>query len=138
MVNTYDFKKHNTFKVSKRSKLYNLVIFCNTLSVSHMRYHELTQDERDYLNYYEYFKNLDSQGLFYFYSLRDKLRDYLLKSDNLLKKLCEFFYNPKACNIDVDTLVYCSILLNNFGYDFTDFLDKWDSALFVNGELFFK
>lgn len=134
-MNTYNFKKHSTFKLSKRSKLYNLVVFCNTLGCSLMDHNKFTVDEYDYLNYYEYFKNLDSQGLYYFFSLRDKL---LSKDNSLLKKLGSFFYSPKACNVDYETLLYCSILLNNYGYDFTDFLKKWNNAYFVNGEVFFK
>lgn len=135
MDNTYNFKKHETFKVSKRSKLYNLVVFCNSLGCTLMRNSEFTSDEYDYLNYYEYFKNLDNQGLYYFYSLRDK---FLLRPNTLLKKLANYFYSPKACNIDIETLLYCSILLNNFGYDFTNFLEKWDSCYFINNHCYFR
>lgn len=135
MINTYDSIRHKGFKVSKRSKLYRLVVFCNTLGCSLMRNSEFTQDERDYLDYYERFKNLDSEGLFYFYVLRDK---FLSHSDPLIEQLGKFFYSEKALNIDFETLIYCSILLNNFDYDYTDFLEKWNNCYFINNDCFFK
>lgn len=136
MNNTYDFKKLNTFKVSKRSKLYNLVIFCCTLDCSCRNNSEFSKEELDYINYYESFKTLDNEGLYYFYQLFGKL--IFSNIAILSKKLGDFFYSSKACNIDNETLLYCAILLNNFGYDFTDFLEKWNICYFSGNNCYFN